>query len=290
MSKVVKGVFGGGDAAKDAGKVQAASSDKAVAEQRRQFDITQSNLQPFIQAGQGALTEQQALLGLSGVGAQQQAFSRFNDSPGQTFLRERGERALLQNQAAIGGLGGGNVRSELQQQGIGFAQQQLNNQLAQLGGISGTGSGTATNLGQIGANTASNIGANLQAGGQARASGILGAQQANAALGGQVLSTGLGAAAGGGLLGAGAAGAFGGSAGAGALLGFLSDQRLKTNVVKIGEHSSGLGWYKWDWNKEGLKLAGDQEAEGFIAQEVQKLYPSAVHDIGYLIVDYRKVA
>ena len=262
MSKVVKGVFGGGDAAKDAGEAQAASSDKAVAEQRRQFDITQANLQPFIQAGQGALTEQQALLGLSGVGAQQDAFSRFTDSPGQAFLRERGERSLLQNQAAIGGLGGGNVRSELQQQGIGFAQQQLNNQLAQLGGISGTGSGTATNLGQIGANTASNIGANLQAGGQARASGILGEQQANAQLAQNAIS----------------AGAF-----------LFSDERLKTNIVKIGNHSSGLGWYTWDWSEEGLKVAGDQETEGFIAQEVKKLYPAAVHDIGHLVIDYRRV-
>jgi len=286
MSKVVKGVFGGDDSAKDAANVSAASSAEAVAEQRRQFDITQKNLQPFISAGTSALDEQQALLGLNGVSAQKQAFSQFTDSPGQAFLRERGERALLQNAAAIGGLGGGNVRSALQEQGIGFAQQQLNNQMAQLAGISGTGNNTANQLGVIGANTANAIGQNLQAGGAARSSGILAAQQANAGLGGQVFSAGLGAAAGSmGLLGSKV------TAAGGALLGLMSDERLKTNIVKIDTHESGLGWYRWEWNEEGRRLAGSEPAEGFIAQEVQKLYPAAVGERdGYLTVDYRRVA
>ena len=154
------------------------------------------------------------------------------------------------------------MRSELQQQGIGFAQQQLNQQLAQLAGISGTGSNTATTLGGIGANTSANIGQSLQASGQARSSGILADQQADAQHTQNLFQ----------------------------LAGLFSDERLKTNIVKIGNHSSGLGWYTWDWNEEGLKLAGDQETEGFIAQEVQRLYPAAVNDDQYLLVDYRRVA
>jgi hypothetical protein len=286
MSKVVDGIFGGSDASSDAAKVQAASSTAAVAENRRQFDKTQQNLQPFIKAGERALMEQRALLGLYGEGRQKNAINRFVDSPGEAFLRERGERALLQNQAAIGGLGGGNVRSALNEQGIGFARQQFNNHMAQLAGMSGTGSTTAVNLGTIGANSANAIGQNLQAGGQARASGILGAQQANAGLGGQVFSAGLGAAAGSmGLLGSGV------TAGGGALLGLMSDERLKTNIVKIDTHKSGLGWYRWEWNEEGQRVAGSEPPEGFIAQEVQKLYPAAVGERdGYLTVDYRRVA
>jgi len=264
MSKVVKGIFGGSDASKDAAQASAAGSAAAVAENRRQFDKTQQNLQPFIKAGERALMEQRALLGLYGEGRQKNAINRFVDSPGEAFLRERGERALLQNQAAIGGLGGGNVRSALNEQGIGFARQQFNNHMAQLAGMSGTGSTTAVNLGAIGANSANAIGQNLQAGGQARASGILGAQQANADLAGNVIS-------------------------AGAML--FSDSRLKTNVVKIGTHSSGLGWYRWEWNEEGKRVAGSDPTEGFIAQEVQKLYPAAIGEReGYLTVDYRRVA
>jgi hypothetical protein len=264
MSKVTDGLFGGGDAADDAGKAQAASSAEAIAEQRRQFDITQKNLQPFISAGTSALDEQQALLGLNGASAQKQAFSRFNDSPGQAFLRERGERALLQNASAIGGLGGGNVRSALQEQGIGFAQQQYNQQMAQLAGLSGTGNNTANQLGVIGANTANAIGQNLQAGGAARASGILGEQQANAAMTNNMIQMGMA---------------------------YFSDDRLKTNIAKIGKHYSGLGWYRWEWNEEGQRLAGSEPPEGFIAQEVQKLYPAAVGERdGYLTVDYRRVA
>jgi len=264
MRKVVKGVFGGGDAADDAADAQAKSSEAAVAEQRRQFDITQKNLSPYLRAGASALDEQQELLGLKGATVQQNAFDQFNESPGQAFLRERGERALLQNASAIGGLGGGNVRSALQEQGIGFAQQQLNTRLSQIAGLSGTGGNAATQLGVIGSNTANAIGQNLQAGGQARASGILGEQQANAELAGNVIS----------------AGAF-----------LFSDERLKTNIVKIDTHESGLGWYRWEWNEEGRRLAGSEPAEGFIAQEVQKLYPAAVGERdGYLTVDYRRVA
>jgi hypothetical protein len=96
-------------------------------------------LTPYTEAGRGALTEQQALLGLSGQGAQQEAYARFTESPGQAFLRERQERALLRNAAAIGGLGGGNVRTALQEQAFGRAQTDLDRQLTRLGVVSGQG-------------------------------------------------------------------------------------------------------------------------------------------------------
>ena len=172
------GAVSSSQAAKSAAGVQAAASAAAAAEQRRQFDISQEQAEPFRQAGLGALEQQQALLGLSGQEAQQAAFQAFQESPGQAFLRERGEQSLLRSSAAIGGLGGGQVRSALQQQGIGFAQQDLQNQLARLGTIAGQGQAVTSNIAQLGAGTAANVGNLLQAGGQAQASGILGAQQA----------------------------------------------------------------------------------------------------------------
>ncbi|MEE8207873.1 MAG: hypothetical protein V3T88_02815 [Nitrosomonadaceae bacterium] len=162
-------------AAIKAADAQRAAAAGGVSEERRQFDITQEAIEPFRQAGLGALEQQQALLGLSGQEAQQQAFQQFQESPGQQFIRQRQERALLRNQAAIGGLGGGNVRTALQQQAAGFAQQDIQNQLSRLGGIAGQGQVATTNVAQLGAGTAGNISQLLQASGQARAGGILGA-------------------------------------------------------------------------------------------------------------------
>lgn len=189
-------------AAKTGAAAQRESSQEAIAEQRRQFDITQEGLAPFREAGVGALQQQQALLGLLGEEQQQEAFAAFKESPGQKFLRERGQRSLLRGASAIGGLGGGNVRSALVQQGIGFAQQDFQNRFARLGQIAGQGQATALGMGQLGQATAGSISgllsqqglsaqqAALQAG-QARSSGILGRNQAfQSALGG--VFTGLG--------------------------------------------------------------------------------------------------
>ena len=172
-------------AAREAAAAQSGSSAAALEEQRRQFDITQEQFTPFREAGVAALGQQQALLGLSGQEAQTQAFQQFQESPGQAFLRERGEQALLRNTSAIGGLGGGRVRSELQQQGIGFAQQDLQNQLARLGGIAGQGQAATSNVAQFGAQSAANVGNLLQSQGQAQAGGILGAGAAQSRFLGQ---------------------------------------------------------------------------------------------------------
>lgn len=239
-------------AARKAGELQAEGQELNVAEQRRQFDVTQGNLQPFQEAGVAALGQQQALLGLSGTEAQQSAFDQFNQSPGQQFLQDRAQKNLLRNSAAIGGLGGGNVRSALVQQGVGFAQQDFQNQFGRLGQLAGQGQAAVTNLGQFGSQAASNIGQGLVGSSQARASGILGAQQANAQQQQQLI--GLGAA-------------------------FLSDERLKHDIIKIDEDESG-GIYRF-------KYIGDTvEFIGRMAQELFKTRPDAVsvHPSGYLQV------
>ena len=161
------------------------------------------------------------------------AFQQFAESPGQVFLREQQEKSLLRGSSAIGGLGGGNVRTALQQQAFGRGATQLGDFQNRLAALSGAGQTATTNLGQFGAQSSGNISNLLQSSGQARSSGILGQQQANSALGGQVLGAGLGAAAGGGLFGAGAAAAAGGSAGAGALLGLLSDENKKHDIETL---------------------------------------------------------
>lgn len=230
----------GAKASKSAAKIQERGVQAGISEERRQFEITQANLQSFQQAGTDAIEQQRILLGLgssetdpnaerrqkletqisaltrladlppstgpfgnfnaqerlqslqselesipafskiSAQEAQAQAFAKLQESPGQQFLRKRAQRNLVRNASAIGGLGGGNVRSALVEQGVGFAAQDLQNQFGRLGQLAGQGQAATTSVGQFGAQSAGNI-ANLNvAGSQARASGILGAQQARA--------------------------------------------------------------------------------------------------------------
>ena len=175
----ILGALSSRSASKRAAKAQQKGVDTATQEQRRQFDITQQNLSPFQEAGVAALGQQQALIGLSGEEAQQQAFAGLAESPGQQFLRDRAQKNLVRNASAIGGLGGGNVRSALVQQGVGFAQQDLQNQFGRLGQIAGQGQGAATSIGQFGQSTSGNISNLALQSGNIRASGI---QQQNQAL------------------------------------------------------------------------------------------------------------
>lgn len=218
----------GAKAARQAGQLQLEGALAGVDETRRQFDITQEQLAPFREAGTRALTQQEALLGLSGPEAEAQARQAFTESPGQRFLRERQERSLLRNTAAIGGLGGGNVRTALQEQAAGIAAQQEGTQFNRLAGLSGTGQQAVTTGGQLGAQSAGQISQLLGQGAQAQASGILGAEQSRAAGVGRILS-GLGGAA------LGGAGALGPNVGAlgGAGIGLLSDRNMKEDIKEL---------------------------------------------------------
>lgn len=109
----------------------------------------QEGFRPFMQQGQGANSMQAALSGALGPAAQAEAFRNFNSSPGQQFLQDRGEQAVLRNASATGGLGGGRVMQELQRQGIGFAQQDLNDQFARLGNVADRGMQGAQGIGQL---------------------------------------------------------------------------------------------------------------------------------------------
>ncbi len=92
-----------------------------------------------IPQGQQANSLQAAYSGAMGAPAQQQAFANFTASPGQEWLRQQAEQGTLRNAAAIGGLGGGNVRQELQRQAMGLAQQDFQNQFNNLGTVADRG-------------------------------------------------------------------------------------------------------------------------------------------------------
>ncbi len=112
-------------------------NQREAAEMVREGNI--ARLDPYSRAGREATDEQAALMGLRGTVAGEEAMGRFSESPGQKFMRQRAEKSLLRSSSAIGGLGGGNVRSALVEQGVGFAQQDYDNRLRRLSGLSGRG-------------------------------------------------------------------------------------------------------------------------------------------------------
>lgn len=146
-------------AAEKASNAQIQSNDRAIAEQKRQFDALQALLKPYVSAGTGALTQTQGLLGLNGADAQQQAIQGLQNSPLFASMMQQGTNAILQNASATGGLRGGNTQAALAQ----FAPQVLGNlyqnQLQNLGGLVSLGQSSAAGQGNAGMNMASNIGA-----------------------------------------------------------------------------------------------------------------------------------
>ena len=66
---------------------------------------------------------------------------------------------------------------------------------------------------------------------------------------------------------------------------FGSDRRLKTDIERIGTHSSGVGIYQYRY------LGSPSQQVGVMAQEVQEVNPNAVVTMtnGYLGVNYSKI-
>jgi len=247
---------GVGQAAGQAAGVQARAAGSGIEELRRQFGSFTDLQQPGIEAGGLARQQQLALLGLLGPEAQQAAQAAIQEGPGQKFIRERQQRALLRSGAATGQLGGGRIQTALQQQAAGFAQQDLQNQFGRLGVLSGAGQQAIGQVGQFGQATAQGIAGLFGQQGAATASGILGKQQARAQGLGNLISLG------------------------GAI---FSDKRLKTNIKKVKSFGK-INVYEWNWTDTGTKDVG------FIAQQVREVFPEFVFEKdGYLMVDYNRV-
>jgi hypothetical protein len=287
-------------AGKAAGQ-QADAAQAGVEEQRRQFDEMQKLLAPYVQAGQPALQAQQAMLGLGGAEAQQQAIAGVEKSPLLQALMRQGEEAMLQQASATGGLRGGNMQAALAQFRPQMLQEALDQQYARLGGLTALGQQSAAGVGAAGMETGRGVAGLLQQQGAARAGGALGraapfanllqmpAQMYGMGVGmGRIpfpsfggAPTGAGVVTGGSGSGMqmGGMGAYGPPAGM-----TLSDRRLKTDITRLSTRSDGLGVYQFRY------VWGGPLHIGLMAQEVQPLYPDAVlHRDGYLMVDYGRV-
>lgn len=174
-------------AAKSAANAQTAASDASIAEQRRQFDLSQQLVQPYVNAGTNALGQQQNLMGLNGFGAQQTAINNLQSSPFLQSMYKQAENALLQNAAATGGLRGGNIQGALADNRMNMLNTAYTNQMQNLGNLVTLGQNSATNTGTNAMAMANNIG-NLNTNiGQAQAGYALARGQATDSMIGTLL-------------------------------------------------------------------------------------------------------
>ena len=171
-STIVGGVMSSKAASKAAG-AQGAAADASIAEQRAQFEAMQRVLKPYVDAGnpalrqiasysevaQPALNEQQALNGMFGPAAQQEAINRIEQSPLYLEQVRQGENAILQNASATGGLRGGNIQAALAQFRPAVLSQMIEDKYTKLGGMATFGGNAAQNLATMGQASAAGVGA-----------------------------------------------------------------------------------------------------------------------------------
>lgn len=146
------------DAAQSAAETQAGASAAGIAEQRRQFDVVQKLLEPYVTGGTKAFEQQQALVGVQGPEAQRAALAALEQGPAFQALTEQGENAILQRASATGGLRGGNIQAALAQFRPQILSQLIEQQYGQLGGLAKFGQASAAGTGaaaqEIGTNVA----------------------------------------------------------------------------------------------------------------------------------------
>lgn len=264
------------------GRIGAGDTKEAIARSNLLLgsQFAQQDLQNRLAAQGQRFGQLQAGLGL-GQGLGQQDFAN--------RLAEA-ERQFGQTQAGLGfGLGartqGVGQLSDLSQ--INFANRLAANQqrFNQLQNLVNLGQTSAAGVGAQGLGSAQNVGNILQGMGNAQAAGLIQASNARAQ-GNQNLMQLLGGAAGGAALGQ--AGLLGGAgAGLGALIG-VSDKRLKRSIIKVKTLKNSLGdlinlyLFKYLWS--------DDWYTGVMAQEVGKIIPGSVIDIGgYKAVNYSRI-
>jgi len=80
------------------------------------------------------------------------------------------------------------------------------------------------------------------------------------------------------------------------LFSYSTDIKLMSNIQRLGQIQNGFSVFSWQWNPKALNLdaryINTQDSNsfapiGFIANDVQKVYPDAVkeNEFGYLQID-----
>jgi hypothetical protein len=260
----ISDIFGGGSAQQapvQASAAQTKANKAAIAEMRRQFDLSREDILPFLEAGQAqlpVLEERATVGGLDEILAQIFGSEQFG-----ALEAERGR--AVEGQLAAGGLTrSGTALTEAARvpTDLGFQIEQM--LTGRSGALAGQGQGAGGQIAQLGAGTSSGIANLLSASGAAQASGILGQQQAKASGGQNILNTAATVAS-----------------------IFFSDPSLKKNVEEISDYGD-LKLYQWDWIDAAKDTMINKCATiGFMADEVKEKFPQFVYEFcGFMVIDY----
>lgn len=239
-----------------AGQAQAGASKKATAAEMAMYQQTRSDLQPYMQGGNQAFSQLQALMGM-GPGGSAGQLSALRNTPGYQFALEQGQEGLDRSSSARGMMLSGGQLKDSMQYNQGMADNLFNNTFNQYSSMSQLGEDAAAKTGNAGTAAANAAGNNAIAAGQAQAGAI-----------------------------GGVANSIGSTLGTLNGMGALSDRRAKENIVRIGRLDSGLPVYSY--NLKG----SDLPTIGVMADEVRTVAPHAVRRApdGYDRVDYGKVS
>lgn len=149
------------DAASDAADQQAASSAAAIAEQRRQYDLTREDYAPYRAAGTQALGQLQTEMNAPVTSADVMS------DPGYAFGQQQGQQALDRKIAAMGGRVSGAALKAASRYNTDYATTGYNaayqrrqdrlNRLASLAGIGQTATGSSAAAGSNAANQISGL-------------------------------------------------------------------------------------------------------------------------------------
>ena len=156
---------------RSAGRAQERASAQATALQREIYDDTTERLDPFVGAGNNALS---AYLFELGMGDQPEGYQGITLSPAAQFAMEQGRGTIESGAAASGGLFSGATAKGLEGFRHGIASQDRDNQLNRLLSLVQGGQSAASGQGAAGINFANQAGSNILAAGNAKAAGIVG--------------------------------------------------------------------------------------------------------------------
>ena len=194
------------NAATTAANAQTNAANTAANTQLGIYNQTRSDLMPYNQFGQNALSQLASMFGLGGSQATPggpaslfgfgtggptgqtaaNATSALTQYPGYQFGLNQGVQALDRSAASRGLLLSGGQLKDAQAYGQGYAQQngwqpylnQLNTNVSQLSGFAGLGQNAAAVSGNQGINTGYGVAGSQLAAGQSQASGIVGSANA----------------------------------------------------------------------------------------------------------------
>lgn len=241
-----------------AARAEVEGAQLGIDEIRRQFDQTQQNLDPFVQAGIGALPGLQEGATVGGLDATIADILNTDVFGSLVEERQRG----VQGQLAAGGLTrSGTAIQEAANIPTELALQLENLLFGRQGQLAGSGQNAASGLGALGAQASGGVADLLKGQGVSTGAGILTNAQAQASGTSQALGI--------------------------ASKIFFSDERLKENIEVIA-HIGDLSVIEWDWlpftKGTAIEKCG---TVGFMAQDVEDKYPHHVREYaGWLAIDY----